>query len=70
MGLPVLAGFHLLSRFIQYVGGGTCSFPGCCGGLDDDGAPSFAYTVGLFGLGHPELVIVGAGVNTSGSVLK
>lgn len=43
--------------FIQYVGGGCCSRPGCDGG-DDDGPP-FAYTVGLFGMGHPELVIFG-----------
>jgi hypothetical protein len=42
---------------IQYVGGDTCSRPGCtCGPTDQ---PPFAYTVGLFGLGHPELLIVG-----------
>ncbi|KHK97587.1 hypothetical protein LK09_12345 [Microbacterium mangrovi] len=31
---------------------------------------SFAYTVGLFGIGHPELLIVGAGPETSGAVLN
>ena len=56
--------------FIQYVGGGPCSYPGCCNGPHDQEGPSFAYTVGLFGLGHPELMIVGAGVNTSGAVLN
>lgn len=34
---------------VQYV------FPGD----DSDDEPPFAYTVGLFGLGHPELVVVG-----------
>jgi hypothetical protein len=33
---------------VQFVGAG-----------DHPGEPSFGYTVGLFGLGHPELVIVG-----------
>lgn len=42
---------------IEYIGGGCCSVPGCVGG-DDDGPP-FAYTVGLFGLGHPELLAFG-----------
>ena len=54
--------------YIQYVGGRACS---CCqGGAPDDDGPPFAYTVGLFGVGHPELVIVGAGVNTSAGVLN
>lgn len=43
--------------YIQYVGGGLCSRPGCDGG--DSEGPAFAYTVGLFGLGHPELLIFG-----------
>lgn len=43
--------------YIQYVGGGLCSRPGCDGG--DDEGPAFAYTVGLFGLGHPELLMFG-----------
>ena len=42
---------------IEYIGGGCCSVPGCDGG-DDDGPP-FAYTVGMFGLGHPELLVFG-----------
>jgi len=42
---------------IEYIGGGCCSVPGCDGG-DDDGPP-FAYTVGIFGLGHPELLVFG-----------
>ncbi len=41
---------------IQLIGGGECSKPGCCAPAS---ARPFAYTVGLFGIGHPELVIVG-----------
>ena len=55
--------------FIEYVGGGTCSRPGCPCPPDD--GPPFAYTVGLFGMNHPELLIFGVspvsagiGVNT------
>lgn len=42
---------------IEYIGGGCCAAPGCDGGADD--GPPFAYTVGLFGLGHPELLVFG-----------
>jgi hypothetical protein len=35
---------------VQYVGPG-----------DQPGEPPFGYTIGLFGLGHPELVVVGVG---------
>ncbi|MCI0545263.1 MAG: DUF4262 domain-containing protein [Actinobacteria bacterium] len=42
---------------IQYVGGGFCDVPGCDGGGDT--GPPFAYTVGLFGMGHPELLVFG-----------
>lgn len=42
---------------IEYIGGGSCSVPGCDG--DDDDGPPFAYTVGMFGLGHPELLVFG-----------
>lgn len=57
--------------FIQYVGGGGCSAPGCCGGdPEDETGPPFAYTIGLFGLGHPELLIFGTGMETSASVLN
>jgi len=38
--------------YAQYVGGG-CARPGC---HHDDDLP-FAYSVGLFGLGHPELLV-------------
>lgn len=41
---------------IQYVGGGICSVPGCDAHEDPD-QPSFAYTVGMFGLGHPEFLV-------------
>lgn len=54
--------------FIQYVGGGSCSAPGCCS-PDSDG-PAFAYTVGLFGLSHPELLIFGVPPDTAAGVLN
>ncbi len=53
--------------FIQYVGGGTCGVPTC--GCGDDG-PAFAYTVGLFGLRHPELLILGVPPEVAGAVLN
>jgi hypothetical protein len=52
---------------IEYIGGGVCSAPGCDGG-DDDGPP-FAYTVGLFGLGHPELLVFGLDPDTAFQLL-
>jgi Domain of unknown function (DUF4262) len=55
--------------YLTYVGGGGCCVPGCSGG-DDTGGPAFGYTVGLFGLGHPELVIVGTDADTAGGVLN
>ena len=55
--------------YLTYVGGGSCCTPGCTGGDDDEG-PAFGYTVGLFGLGHPELVIVGTNADTAAAVLN
>lgn len=61
---------------IQYVGGEQCS---CCdhfglspltGEQDEFRQPPFAYTVGLFGLGHPELCIVGVDPGTASAVLN
>ena len=50
---------------IEYIGGGTCSAPACDGGHDD--GPSFAYTVGLLGLGPHD----SAGLlNTLGDEIK
>jgi hypothetical protein len=43
--------------YITYVGGAQCSRPGCDSEPDD--RPPFAYTIGLFGLNHPELLMVG-----------
>ena len=53
---------------IEYIGGGCCSAPGCDGG--DDEGPPFAYTVGLFGLGHPELLVFGLGPDTTLGLLN
>ena len=43
---------------MQYVGAGE--------GPDE---PAFGYTIGLFGLGHPELVVVGLGAECTSAVL-
>ena len=44
---------------VQFVGAG-----------EEPDEPPFGYTVGLFGLGHPELVLVGLGPSTTHSVLN
>ena len=53
---------------IRYVGGDTCSRPGCDCPQSDD--PPFAYTIGLFGLAHPELLIFGVPPETAAGVLN
>ncbi|HEX7835794.1 MAG TPA: DUF4262 domain-containing protein, partial [Pseudolysinimonas sp.] len=45
--------------FIQFVGGDSESL-----------STSFAYTVGLFGAGHPELLILGVPPGTASGVLN
>lgn len=53
---------------ISYVGGGTCSRPGCeCEG---DEGPPFGYTIGLFGMGHPELLVFGLDSGNTGALLN
>ena len=54
--------------FIQYVGGGSCSSPGCDGG--GKGGTPFAYSAGLFGMGHPELLILGTDMGTACAVIN
>ena len=58
-------GTHIV--YVSWDGG--CSAPGCSGGDPSDGPP-FGYTVGLFGLGHPELLIFGANAETAAGVLN
>lgn len=53
---------------VQYVGGSCCARPGCGGGGGD--GPTFAYTVGLFGLGHPELLVFSLPPETATVVLN
>jgi hypothetical protein len=53
--------------FIQYVLSCRRTMPGGDRGHLED--PPFAYTVGLFGMGHPELLIVGVSPITASSVL-
>jgi Domain of unknown function (DUF4262) len=55
--------------YIQYVlGDPICTAPECrCS--DQDWLP-FAYTVGLFGMNHPELLIFGVSQETAGGVLN
>ncbi len=54
--------------FIEYVGGDVCSRPGCPCPPDD--GPPFAYTVGLFGMNHPELLIFDVSPEVAASVLN
>ena len=54
--------------FIEYIGGGACSRPGCSCPPDD--GPPFAYTVGLFGMNHPELLIFGVSPESAATVLN
>lgn len=44
---------------VQYVGEG-----------DEPDEPGFGYTIGLFGLGHPELVVVGLGPENTHAILQ
>jgi hypothetical protein len=53
---------------IEYVGGGCCDVPGCDGG--DPSEQRFAYTVGLFGFGHPELLLFDVSMEVARSVLN
>jgi len=53
---------HVIRRHrvaVQYVAAG-----------EESDEPSFAYTVGLFGVGHPELVVVSLGYETATGVLN
>ena len=52
--------------YIQYVLSCRRTMPGGDRGHLED--PPFAYTVGLFGMGHPELLIVGVSPITASSV--
>lgn len=66
----VSANIRRFGTHIVYVSwDGGCSAPGCSGGDPSDGPP-FGYTVGLFGLGHPELLIFGANAKTTAGVLN
>ncbi|MFO7547545.1 MAG: DUF4262 domain-containing protein, partial [Acidimicrobiia bacterium] len=54
---------------IQYVGGDGCTAPGHEDEPEDHGPP-FAYTIGLFGLDHPELLIFGLAPGPAARVLN
>lgn len=53
---------------VHYIGGDQCSNPNC--DPEPSNEPPFAYTTGLFGLGHPELLIVGLDPETSAFVIN
>lgn len=53
---------------IQYVGGPDCEINSCDCSTGD--GPPFAYTVGLFGFGHPELLIFSVTPQVAASVLN
>ena len=54
--------------YIEYVGGESCSRPGCPCPPDD--GPPFAYTIGFFGMNHPELLIFGVSPESAAIVLN
>ncbi|GAA1752050.1 DUF4262 domain-containing protein [Luedemannella helvata] len=54
--------------FVQYVLGDTCASPEC--GCAKTGQPAYAYSIGLHGLGHPELLIFGVPPETAGGVIN
>ncbi|HJQ77464.1 MAG TPA: DUF4262 domain-containing protein [Acidimicrobiia bacterium] len=53
---------------IEYIAGGVCTAPDC--GEHQDDAPPFAYTVGMFGLHHPELLVFGLDAHDSAGLLN
>jgi hypothetical protein len=53
---------------VQYIGGGSCTHADCPG--EDDEGPPFGYTVGLFGMGHPELLVFSLPMETTCQVLN
>jgi hypothetical protein len=53
---------------ITYVGGDTCNYPGCEAPPGD--GPTFGYTTGLFGLGHPELLVFGLDAHDAAGLLN
>jgi hypothetical protein len=53
---------------VQYIGGDLCAVPWC--NCVKEGRPAFAYTVGLFGLDHPELLVFGVDVDTAFNLLN
>lgn len=67
----IAAAIRRYGWWIEYVIG-RCADPLCQHGSDDDGDddPPFAYTVGLFGMGHPELLIFGVPTGTAAGVLN
>ncbi|WP_404445329.1 DUF4262 domain-containing protein [Microbacterium marinum] len=52
---------------LQLVGMETCSHPGCVAVASD---LPFGYTIGLFGIAHPEFVIVGMGKAATAFALR
>ena len=61
----------IIRRFgwkVQYIGGDECACPTCEGAASE--GPPFAYTVGLFGLGHPELLIFAVEPSTAAGLLN
>jgi len=55
---------------VQYVIGSTCADPACGCGSNADDDPALAYTIGLFGMDHPELLILGMPSETAFGVLN
>lgn len=52
---------------VEYIYAGDCEVPGC---TCPDAAIPFAYTIGMFGYGHPELLVLGMPVDSAHPVLN
>lgn len=55
---------------IQYVGGPNCTIRSCNCTVGKGTGPPFAYTVGLFGFRHPELLVFSVSPQRAASVLN
>lgn len=53
---------------IRYIGGESCSVVGC--DCPPSEGPPFAYTIGPYGLSHPELLIFGVDTVTAAGVIN
>lgn len=51
---------------VEFIFGGGCNCSSTC----DAEGPPFAYSIGLFGMGHPELLMIGVPMETASGVIN